>query len=607
MPAFHWRDWQIKPSSGVSEKDYFEFIGGIAQRLLADADTDATRWTQVISELPELLDKVEPELSQRILQQISDLGTLNIPDEQRTDLLTKVREFLNHHRSHPDADWAWSEPQLAPLQQLYDQLQPTDLLQRNVWYFDQWPKLPQGIVYRKSTDSMQVIREVQTSALTELQAVYGLNFLPDLIALAPQPYMVGDAVGRSSQINDAEKIGLLQQYLASADDREGRFALGVANSYARQLGAEAASSFIRRQIGSWTPAQVAIWLQIMPATPATWQLAQEAGAEIEEQYWLVASDYVENDEDSAPAARYLLQHRRPLTAAYVLSHICHSDQTVPNELVLETLEFIAKHGNGADEGKQMRGYELSNLLDELKNTPAEQRGRAIAIAFIFSRQASDRIPAVIDQALREDPNFFVEVLGYLYKPDTADDESPVEADGHTPEADEEEGANSNRILFAHLAFHILHDWKSVPGTQPDGTFNGDSLKQWAAEVKSIAANKKLSSKLDSQLGKILSHAPAGPNSVWPHPAVCEILQEEQDNQRLRDSFHTGCYSRHGRTHAVTGGTREQAIADEYATWANQRQISYPAAASLLRELADTFSRMAEDDRLRAAREDQFGL
>lgn len=605
-PAFHWRDWQIKPNQGTSMSDYFEFIGGIAQRLLADAGTDATRWMQVISELPELLDKVEPELGQRILQQISDLSTLNIPDEQRANLLIKVREFLNHHRSHPDANWAWSEKQLAPLQQLYDQLQPTDLLQRTSWYFDQWPKLPQGITSRRSADSMQIIRDVQASALAELQAAYGLDFLPGLITSAPQPYMVGDAIGRSPQISEAERVSLLQQYLASADDHESRFALGVASSYAWLLGTEAASNFIRQQVGSWTPAQVAIWLQVMPATPATWQLAREAGAEIEAQYWLVASDYVDNKEDSATAARHFLQHRRPLTAAHVLSHLRHSDQPMPNELVLETLEFIAKHGNGADEGKQLRGYEMGELLDELNNTPVEQRGRAITMAFIFSRQASHKIPAVIDHALQEDPNLLVEVLSYLYKPDTAEDELPVEADGHTPEV-EEEDANSSRVLFAHLAFHILHDWESVPGRQPDGSFDGDKLKQWVTGAKTAAADKNLSSKLNSQLGKILSHTPAGPDGVWPHPAVCEILQKEQDNQRLRENFHSGCYNRHGRTYAVTGGMREQAIADEYTAWASQRQINYPAAASLLRELAGTFNRMAEDERLRATREDQFGL
>jgi hypothetical protein len=609
-PAFHWRDWQIKPNSGVSMEDYSEFIRGVAQRLLTDAGTDATRWTQVITELPELLNEVEPELGQRILQQVSDLGALSIPDEQRTDLLIKVREFLNHHRSHPDTYWSWSETQLVPLQQLYDQLQPADLLQRNAWYFDQWPKLPQGIVYRRSDDSMHIIQEVQANALTELQAAYNLNFLPDLIALAPQPYMVGDAIGRSSQISAAEKTSLLQQYLASADDRESRFALGIASSYAWKLGTEAASIFIRQQIGNWTPDQIAVWLKVMPATPTTWQLAQEAGAEVEAQYWLVASDYVDNKKDSATAAQYFLRHNRPLAAAHVLSHLRHNGQPMPNELVLETLEFIAKHGHGADEGRHLRGYELDELLDELDNTPIENRNRAITMAFIFSRQSSHEVPAVLDRALREDPSLFIEVLGYLYKPDTDSDIeiTPIEDDESMTETEEENSeSDSNRIFFATLAFHILHNWESVPGTQSDGTFDGDKLKQWATEAKGIAAAKNLSSKFSSQLGKILSHTPADSDGVWPHPTACEILQEEQDNQRLRESFHSGCYNRHGRTHAVTGGIREQAIADEYAAWASQRQINYPAAASLLRELADTFNRMAEDERLRAAREDQFGI
>ncbi|AMR29543.1 hypothetical protein A0257_22225 [Hymenobacter psoromatis] len=607
-PAFHWRDWQVNPSPEVSCDDYFEFIEGIAQRLLDEAGTDADRWASVISELPELLGKLHPDLRRRILAQIETLGALALPAEQQANLLGELRKFLHHHRSHPDTDWAWSEARLAPLQQLYDQLLPTDLLQRNAWVFDQSPQLPQGVVYRGSAHLVPIIREAQANALAELRAAHDLNFLPDFLPLVPQPYFVGDAIGRSPQISEAEKTGLLQRYLVSHDERESRFALGLASSYAWQLGAEAAGNFIRQQVGYWTPAQVASWLQVMSSTPATWQLAQEAGAEIEEQYWLVASDYVENKEDSATAARHLLRHGRPLAAAHILSHL-HGDQPVPNELVLETLEFIAKHGHGADEGKHLRGYELSELLDELVNTPAQNRNRAITMAFIFSQQASSqRLPTVLDQALREDPGFFVEVLGYLYKPEAdATTESATAGDEILPESEQENPMpDDTRIHFATLAFHILHDWKAIPGSQPDGIFNGDNLKQWAAEAKSIAAAKKLSRHFSSQLGKILSHAPAGPDGTWPHPAVCEMLQVERDNQELRDNFRTGCYNRHGRTHAVTGGLREQAIADEYATWASHYQIDYPAAASLLRELLDTFQRMAEDERLRAAREDQFG-
>ena len=607
-PAFHWRDWQVNPSPKVSYDDYFEFIEGIAQRLLDEAGTDANRWASVISELPELLDKLEPDLSQRILAQIGALGTLALPAEQQANLLGELRKFLHHHRSHPDTDWAWSEARLAPLQQLYDQLQPADLLQRNAWVFDQSPQLPQGVMYRGSAHLVPIIREVQANALAELRAAHDLNFLLDFLPLVPQPYFVGDAIGRSPQISEAEKAGLLQRYLVSPDERESRFVLGLASSYAWQLGTEAAGNFIRQQVGHWTPAQVASWLRVMPETPATWQLAQEAGVEIEEQYWLVASDYVENEEDSATAARYLLQHHRPLAAAHLLSH--HRDQPIPNELILETLKFIAEHGHGADEGKQLCGYELSELLDELVNTPAQSRNRALTMAFVFSQQASSQqLPAVLDQALREDPGFFVEVLGYLYKPEAdAATELPTTAEKEfLPEIKEENPVpDAKRVHFATLAFHILHDWAAIPGGQPDGTFDGDSLTQWAVEAKSIAAGKKLSSRFSSQLGKILSHAPAGPDGRWPHPAVCEMLQAERDNQGLRESLHSGCYNRHGRTHAVTGGLREQAIADEYAAWAGHYQVNYPAAASLLRELTDTFQRMAEDERLRAAREDQFG-
>ncbi|UOQ51731.1 hypothetical protein [Hymenobacter cellulosivorans] len=608
-PTFHWRDWQINPDQKVSAKDYFAFIEGVTQRLLTDAGTDAERWSQVISDLPQLLSRISPSLGQRVLQQLSSLGTLGIPAEQQADLLREVRKFLNHHRSHPDADWAWLEERLVPLQQLYDQLQPVDLLQRNAWYFDQWPLLAEGIVYKSGNDSHEIIRTVQANALSELVATHGLDVIPELLTLAPSAYHVGDAVGLSTQLTEADKTDLLQKYLASPDDRENKFALGIASSYAWRMGAEAAEMFIRPHFNSWSPAQIATWLRIMPATPATWQLAKEAGAAVEESYWLMVPGYVQNDDDSVAAARQLLSYRRPLTAAHVLSLYQRSAVPMPNELVLETLEFIAREGHGADEGQQLRGYELDTLLEELENTPAEHRNRAISMAFIFSRQNSYKTPTILDRALREEPSFFVEVLGYLYKPDIdTEEQSDATSDTETESNETEDtGQASTRMMLATLAWHLLHDWESVPGKQPDGTFNGDALKAWVDEVRALTSSKQLTKAFSIQVGKTLSHAPSGPDGNWPHPAVCDILQQERNNQKLFEEFRTGCYNRHGKTHPVTGGQREQAIANDYTIWADHYRTSHPAAAGLLRQLADTFNQMADQERQQAAREDQFGM
>ena len=76
-----------------------------------------------------------------------------------------------------------------------------------------------------------------------------------------------------------------------------------------------------------------------------------------------------------------------------------------------------------------------------------------------------QLPITLHKLMAREPAFFVQLLCILYKPDTTDD--PATPDDATKEK-------------ATKAWHLLHDWSRIPGTQNDGSV---SVGNWASGLR----------------------------------------------------------------------------------------------------------------------------
>jgi hypothetical protein len=126
-----WRDFSIDRMEEVT----YDLIGRgateIITRLLHDVGVDVGRWEQVIS----LVGGLEPTLRAMASARLRKEATLITNGGDRAKLRDILRRFLNHHRSFPDAEWAISESELENFQCVYDQLEPSDLLERHAYPF----------------------------------------------------------------------------------------------------------------------------------------------------------------------------------------------------------------------------------------------------------------------------------------------------------------------------------------------------------------------------------------------------------------------------------------------------------------------------------------
>jgi len=630
IPTFHWRDWEVNPYRRPNRKEQDEFIEGITERLLIDIGSDPRRWGQLIAKLPDLLDHLpDIKLRERVLAQLLQIAALPISETDRLVLLQTLREFLNRHRSFPELRWSWNEEKLAPVDSLYQQLQPDSLVTRNAWMFTQWPKLPEGIERRRYDDSEAFILQQQNQVLNELLEAEGLSGIGKLFPYLEDTFWLGYVCGQTSHITIPEKLQLFQQYAALGKEKEVRFAQGLAASFTLSIGEEEVISIAREQQPHWKSEQVAWWLASLPLTAASWQAAHELGEEVENRFWQLARQYVQNDAEALEAVRLFLAHQRPAAAAHVLIMLQHHNhERMPIELVLQTLDALLEAQIKSGRAQVPR-YELDSLLDELDHAPDEHRAQAIELAFLFSPASTLSNPKLINNELQRNPAFFVELLAARYKQD-GDVEEDFEALS--------EKEKQYRQAVSERAWSILHNWKSVPGIQVDRKLDCQYLAGWIAEAKKLATERKVTTGLDIELGYLLSHTPAAVNTkpeidkdgvevnddnkaengnnddleeeaadIWPLPCVCELIEAEANNETLLQHVRVGRYNLHGQTHLVDGGNREEQLAADYARWSQCLQGQYSVTARLLRELHEEFANMAKHERQRTERTEQFGM
>ncbi|MDO1447413.1 hypothetical protein Q0590_14185 [Rhodocytophaga aerolata] len=595
IPRMRWRDWQIKPRHGVLRKQYFESIAGTTERLLLDASTNSERWEQLIDNIPQLVQRLDSaELRNKLFEQLDNMGSVPLSDKARAKLRSEVRELLNHHRSFPQAEWSLNEKELKPFSILYEKLEPENLLYRHAWLFTDRPKLPEGFDMKKRTENRDFISHAQDAALAEILDTKGISCISELLKIVPKPVELGQAIGRSS-LSEQEKIELLKTYLSSKDSPEHSFGEeGLAFSFVSILN-ESAGAFIKTHTKDFTPEQLGVWLAHLPMEPESWQIVNEFGNEVVEKYWLQARAFVRKEDDSEEAIRQFLRFKRAVAATEILVHLHYTNKTLPNDLLLQTLSLLAEKGKGNDNYMPDR-HNLEILLDELIHTPVAEKAKAIQLAFTLSSVVLLKNPKILNHELQQNPAFFIEALGLLYKKDSLPNETST-------------GESSGQISpkFATMVWELFHHWDSLPGLQADGTLDEQALKAWVSQVKELAIKESLFKGFSCQLGQILSHSPTGPEGVWPHPAVCAIIEQEANNEHLEQYFRTGCFNHHGKNHAVDGGQREKLISENYARWASELELSFPTTARILRKLASTFLEMSENLKNEEENEDQIGI
>lgn len=481
-----------------------------------------------------------------------------------------LRERITNHKQCEGAEWALSEQELVPYQNLLNRIIPKDVLNRNLWLFeDYYAQLP----HKRQSDTSKLYEEQENARCQALQDIIsdkGENGLWDFIQMVKCPESMANSIitifedrlnddicrkYKSKELSDSFTISYLrtlyrkdsQKYTQWAEQKmnEDNDLLIVlfAPGYDRELAdiAEKHSNLIKQSY--WSKIQVGFW----------------------------------DRNDTERIVRELISVNRYGMAIEIIGSNIKKIQ-IPDDEITSILYTYYIKGYFTEQRCDM--YQITSILevlDESDNPTVIQT--LILIEFLLYRYLMHRVNIStlrFTKELSRNPELMIQLVELAYRPDDGTDEQYKYDVGE------------NEKTMAKCAWHIFHFGGNIVSfSNKEGEFDGYRMKQYIFELYRLAKEKKRTKIIDFIVGSILGDIPRDNN--YPPTELCEIVEElNKDNvdQAIRIRIFN---SRGVSTRAYNeGGDQERAIVSKFEKYKEKTKILYPRMTEIFNKLINEY-------------------
>ena len=580
------RDWAEGIKKEVTNRDYYPYVEGVADRLLNLVDEEPQlRW-------PELLDSITRLTTKRQFNETIDkLLSVNLDelgDEVRLKIADKLRNTISRHREFEDAKWAWPKETIDRLEEAFHFVLPEDPILKNRHLFDgHLPELINPIVRGETNyqERYDIIDKYRQDALNEIYQKSGIDGIQQLSISCGDPGFIGHAVANSDLRASLENEILT--WLESEEDG----LLFVARSFVSAC-ANIDKGWLKNvteQSGSWSNDKFTNFLLGLPFSQDTFEVLCKAEIEIQKQYWEKVNYYFLHDkgrEKGNWVVEQLFLNGRPLAAIDAAAHVLHGSpkESLDCHLLGDVLKKIVVDPSDKEKISISNvRYDILKTIEYIQDQEELTRAEIAQIEWMYLRilRFESVKPRYLEEDIINNPAFFAQLVSWLFKPDKGERE--VE--------DIDEESLKNR---AENAWELLRTISVLPGRQDDGSVDSEKLREWvlrAREQLDLAGRKKIG---DDQIGQILSKSSPGADGIWPHEAVRDLIEELQCRE-LEEAMGTGIRNSRGVTtrSPYEGGGQERELAKKYREQAQKIKLQWPRTSELLRRLERSYEREAD--------------
>lgn len=588
LPSYHsiahpthkmrWRMFYTNTNITYTYQEIWDTHSAVIEMLINLFDNNEEKFSQLIKETVNL----SPKDRKRVLDW-ADVVYPNIKQEKYSTW-EAIRGILNHHRSHPDADWALPEYELIRFEKLYNNLQPTDIINKYIWLFNEYsPAFPEGFKYehdeyeKRYEQQQKHIDEERKTAVTIFLRELDLNKTLELRKKVKESRILGATL--ADAITTREDILTVCDCLY--DDKN---LLGFIHGFIYRKSIIENFDWIKslfKELQEKEFSNNALSNVLIPLNQNQhlWDFVASCGEELESEYWknIIPHFYLATDEEKTFGIRMLLKHKRFFSAIDIASKIT---EVISTDLLLEILQKVATEETS--ETPSFKGHEIERVLDELDKRTDIDKSKLIYLEWLYlpilTSYGARRSPKALEEELTNNPEFFVEVLKWIYIPE----------DKALWEKEQEGIPNEVKQNRAEQAYRLLKSWKKIPCIRDDNSIDEVELKQWIIKARNLAESISRLEFADDEIGGILAQYPENCTS-WPEEKIFQII-EDINTDNLKLGYYIGMLNKRGASTrgAFDGGDIERGHADYFAQLENNYKNKFPNVAQIFNDLKQKY-------------------
>ncbi|MFH1300166.1 MAG: hypothetical protein ABIK07_03825, partial [Planctomycetota bacterium] len=559
-------DWE----TGVTNQEYWEQVFFYAELAVAAAGQDPAR----LSALIDHFDNLPKPAFEQLLEALGSQPISELPEEQRLLIWDHLTRFTNKHRRFSDSKWALPDELITQIEQVSEQLAPTnpfnlyqhlftdndfDLYEENGDWEEQWKKL-------------DTRREKAISEIFQKDGVEGVIRFAESVSSSGQ-------VGHALAIIDNSVIErtLLPNFLDTPDKKHKALVSGFIWQQHFLKGWEWCDKLDK---SDWTTEQVGQFLACLPFTKETWDRATEWLQVNESEYWTrTGANAYQADGDLAIAIEKLIEHDRPHAAINCLDRMRHTKQPIDSNQCIRALLAAL---SSSEPSYARDGHNIVELIKLLQTESSVNQDDLFKVEWSYVPLLDGHrgvVPQLLESRLANDPDFFCEVIRLIYR-------SKKEKQPSREPSEESKAIATN-------AWQLLHEWKTPPGTQKNGTFSEECFTEWLQRVRVLCTESGHLEIALLKIGEVLIHTPTDPDGLWINRAVAAALNDREAND-MRNGFRTGIYNSRGVHRVDPTGKPERDLAEQFRNKAEEvENAGFQRFAVTLRGLADDYDQEAE--------------
>ncbi|MEN9659760.1 MAG: addiction module antidote protein HigA family [Pseudomonadota bacterium] len=550
---------------------------------------------EMFSDLVERLHDLNDEDQNRVWALIENWAKTKASDADKANMREKIRVSTLSQRAARRAKMSGKTTGLATAGEVaYAALEPVDLLNKYAWMFrDGWVDESADEIWGGDEVDFNQREErnnsLRADALREILKHRGLAGILELSERGNASWAIG-ALMASSVLSEQELQSFLllalEPILAGKEATHSYKNL-ISGAIRAVVNNEKREAMFKSITASLPEEETLQLFTLAPFGKSTWKWVDTLSVAAQTKYWsAITPDWLrDNEAENNEAIERLLKAKRPRAA---FSCVKYHPEKIDAQLLFRLLSEMAQGGNDQTDQYPLEHYHVEKAFNHLSGISVLTLDQMAGLEFAYidalarpwSRRESYGIPN-LERYVEAHPELFVQAVTWAY---TRNDGAADPVEFQVPP--------EHIKTRAERGYKLLEAIERIPGHNELEELKVEYLDQWVTTVRNSCAKLGRADIADSCIGKLLSHASAGEDGVWPCEPVRDVIEDIQ-SESMMGGAHTGVYNSRGVHWRGEGGNQERELAEKYRKWGQALQVSHPFVASkLLMALAKTYDHEA---------------